>query len=542
MTRIYSSPTNHLNLKKLRQLFISRSVLAWLCLAVFLIPHVSFSSDTDDDLLLMVPPMIAALPTDKINVINGWIVNDNEDVIWGYAGHNSWWHPLPVRPNITRITSITGPLHQVEFSPFVDSMITSGFPAFEHNYGLWFDRRRDAHDVVCRNDSNVVGPLLIQPWARSGEGQACDGLSRYDLSQFNQTYFDRLGGFASQANENGAILINNYYMQHILLELNAHYADFAWRPSNNIQNVAMPNNVPAASSFYDVSDPQKRELHRAYIFRTLDTLGQYPNVIHQVSQEFTGDSEFVRFWISTISEWEKRNRTNIHISLAATKDVQDTIMNEKEFADEVASLNLQYWWYQSNGSLFAPAGGRNVPGRYALGFESANSSPTQIYRQVREYRDRFPNKAILHQIDASRQQTWAFLMGGGSLLLRYMNYASNQERNYVRPVASSIIQNTYNFINQNLASELTSMLPVDLTSATNRETWGLANGKNSYLFYQTIGGSFTVDLRSADPGLSGTWFSPRDNLKIDAGIIFEGGFQRFQAPSSSDWALLISRP
>ncbi|WP_240421365.1 DUF6298 domain-containing protein [Paenibacillus periandrae] len=39
-----------------------------------------------------------------------------------------------------------------------------GFPGFEHCYGLWFDRRRDAHDTVWRPDSYAVPPFLEHPW------------------------------------------------------------------------------------------------------------------------------------------------------------------------------------------------------------------------------------------------------------------------------------------------------------------------------------------------------------------------------------------
>ena len=53
-----------------------------------------------------------------------------------------------------------------------DAMLRFGYPGFEHSFGLWYDRRRDAHDQVRRPDRNARPPFLEQPWARSGTGHA----------------------------------------------------------------------------------------------------------------------------------------------------------------------------------------------------------------------------------------------------------------------------------------------------------------------------------------------------------------------------------
>ena len=62
----------------------------------------------------------------------------------------------------------------------------------EHNYGLWYDRRRDDHSRVRRSDGNVWTPFYEQPFARSEKGKAWDGLSLYDLSRPNRWYWYRL--------------------------------------------------------------------------------------------------------------------------------------------------------------------------------------------------------------------------------------------------------------------------------------------------------------------------------------------------------------
>jgi hypothetical protein len=89
-------------------------------------------------------------------------------------------------------------------------MLRFGYPGFEHNFGLWYDRRRDAHDQAQRKDDKVVPPFLEQPWARSDKGKAWDGLSTYDLTKFNNWYFHRLKQFADLCDHKGTILFHNH--------------------------------------------------------------------------------------------------------------------------------------------------------------------------------------------------------------------------------------------------------------------------------------------------------------------------------------------
>ena len=84
-------------------------------------------------------------------------------------------------------------------------------------------------------------------------GTAWDGLPKYDLTKYNDWYFGRLREFAALCDSKGAILFHNCYMQHVLLETNAPYVDFPWRPANCIQDTGLPDRLPAANAFYDVS-------------------------------------------------------------------------------------------------------------------------------------------------------------------------------------------------------------------------------------------------------------------------------------------------
>ena len=194
-----------------------------------------------------------------------------------------------------------------------------------------------------RPDGDVWPPFYEQPWARSGRGTAWDGLSRYDLEAFNPWYFDRLDEFAGLCDRKGLVLIHQAYFQHNILEAGAHWADFPWRPANCLQATGFPEPPPyaggkrvfMAESFYDVTHPVRRDLHRRYIRHCLDVLGGCPNVVFQTGEEFTGPRHFAEFWLNTIAEWQADTGKKVLVSLSATKDVQDAILADpKEKAVE----------------------------------------------------------------------------------------------------------------------------------------------------------------------------------------------------------------
>jgi hypothetical protein len=427
-------------------------------------------------------------------------------------------------------------------------MLTFGIPGFEHNFGLWFDRRRDAHDVARRTDSNVVPPFLEQPWARSGSGFAWDGLSKYDLESFNDWYFDRLREFAELSDRKGTILLFNFYMQHALLENRAHYVDFPWRPVNTIQETGMPARTPAANVFYDVSDAVRRRLHRTYMQKCLDELGAYSNVVFLLSQEYTGPLEFVEFWLDTILEWEQRSGRQVMIGLGATKDVLDAILSDPNRGRHVSVLDLRYWWYQPDGSLFAPPGGREVPGRYAGGYKAASTTPERIYEQVLSYRLSFPKRAILHMIEADVPQTWAFFMAGGSLLVRALGYEPMVEEDprrspdeYVAPHAAPIVRPIYQLVRAPLARSLPMLRPCPELVSEPHRNWCLADPGRNYLIYMRRGGLLELDLLDAPVRLAASWIDPftGGRMTADLGLVSGGSVLSFRPPNGRDWVLWL---
>lgn len=365
-------------------------------------------------------------------VNNGWLTN-NRKVLTGDRIGVTWWsgsaRPYALknaRPHLTRLVpGRTGEGLTDDIGDVADSMLYQGIAMIEHNYGLWYDRRRDDHQRVRREDGDVWAPFYELPFARSGQGTAWDGLSKYDLTKYNKWYWKRLGDFAGRAQQRGLKLLHQHYFQHNILEAGAHYADFPWRTANNINNTGFPEPPPyagdkrifLAEQFYDTTNAARRALHQQYIRQCLDNFNHKQNaVIHSIGEEFTGPLHFVQFWLNTVSQWEREKNANALISLSVTKDVQDAVLNNQRFARLIDIIDIRYWHYQADGSLYAPEGGKNLaPRQHARLLKPKSSSFEQVYRAVREYKQKFPGKAVIYSANNHEKYAWAVFMAGGSM-------------------------------------------------------------------------------------------------------------------------------
>ena len=297
------------------------------------------------------------------------------------------------------------------------------FSALDHHYGLWYDLRRTDHERIRRSDGDVWAPFYEQPFARSGQGTAWDGLSRYDLTRPNRWYWLRLNTFAEQAAKKDILLFNEHYFQHNILEAGAHWVDCPWRPVNNINKTDFPEPVPfagdkrifIAGQFYNDSNSILRPLHRQYIRMCLDQLKEQPNVVHLISAEYTGPLHFTRFWLETIAEWEAETGLHPLIALSCTKDVQDQILSDEKLNKVVDIIDIRYWHYNTEG-LWAPEGGKNMaPRQWMRKMKVGKTGFQEAYRAVRETKDRYPDKAVIFSAQQYPDYGWAILMGGGSL-------------------------------------------------------------------------------------------------------------------------------
>jgi len=374
--------------------------LLYLLMGVFIVfspPSAQAESNNTKKLILHIPPIIA--DANRLYSEGGVFINQGKALI-GFGACADIWH-YEGCPNITRgrETSAGNIQWDDDITKLVQNLSDYHFALIPIYEGLWQDSGSYDHKVECY-DKYEKHEVYALPYARTHYGRACDGRARFDLSKFNQPFFDRYAQLAALAERKGIIVDIAIFNQHRYLETDAHYQDQPWRPQNNVNAVSMPSQIPAANSFY--RNKSNRQFQRLYIRKMLDTIAPYRNaVLLSLAEEYTGGIGLMNFFIDTVRNWETENNLpsgSIRISLAAPKDVLDFILATR--LNDIFAINLRYFFYR-NGWLYQPPGGAEVPGRYSTGVHrfggAANSTPNEIHKKTLAYRQKFPEKIILDQ-------------------------------------------------------------------------------------------------------------------------------------------------
>ncbi len=135
------------------------------------------------------------------------------------------------------------------------------------------------------------------PWARTGPGSASDGLPKFDLTRFNQAYFDRLLARVTQLQQNGIYaivqLFDGYGIGNNRCGTSSPGGDgYPFTGVNNINGIddgyrsgssgTASMTMGAANNITAVQD--------AYVRKVIDTLSSSPNVLWEISQEAPDNS------------------------------------------------------------------------------------------------------------------------------------------------------------------------------------------------------------------------------------------------------------
>ncbi|HEY0945763.1 MAG TPA: DUF6298 domain-containing protein [Opitutaceae bacterium] len=471
------------------------------------------------------PPLpVAPNASQPLALSRGWLVS-NGALLTGTELDLMWWRGslLPARarehaPALTRFTpGRKGRGATDDLDALTDSMVAAGQVSLRHHYGLWYDRRRDDHQMIRRATPEGWPPFFEQPFARSGQGEAWDRLSRYDLTKYNPWYFRRLREFAGLAGQKGLVLVNEMYFQHNIIESGAHWVDSPWRPVNNLQQTGFTEPPPftgdtikMADEFYDVTHPVRRELHRAFIRQCLENLAEEPNVIHTLTAENSGPLHFMQFWLDVVVAWEGETGRRPLIALSAPKNVQDAVLADPKRAALIDVIDLTYWWRTDAGDLYAPAGGQQLAPRQHLRlWKKGKPGAASVAAMVREYRERFPDKAVITGLGEA--DGWAFVAAGGSLpkLPRTTDAALRASLPRLQPLAGATVGNA-------------------------PRTWALGDPAREYFVCSLSGEGVTLDLREARGRFTLRQVDPKTGyVRSSAETIVGGRFVKLTAEAGA---------
>jgi len=181
-------------------------------------------------------------------------------------------------------------------------------------------------------------------------------------------------------------------------------------------------------------------------------------------------------------------------------------------------IDICRWHYRDDGSLYAPNGGQNLaPRQHARLVPPGRTSFEQVYRAVREYRQRYPDKAILYSADSGGDFAWAAFLAGGSLAgIPRVSEAGLLER----PV---------------------SMRPVDGPDRPAGQ-WRLGNARGESIVYCRSADSLRLNLNAEAGALTVYWIDPGDgSLLRRQRLDRDAGSMELKSPTSGPVVVWVTR-
>jgi len=186
---------------------------------------------------------------------------------------------------------------------------------------------------------------LPLPFLRSGPGFATDGQLKFDLTQFNQAFFDRLRQRVIQAGQAGVYVSIMLFDGYGLVNRRVATDGYWFTGANNINGVT--DGYSSGASGYNSQNLSYSGIgeitpyQNAYVEKVIDTVNDLPNVLYEIANEANSQS----------TTWEESMITLIH-SYEAGKPYQHPVGFT---CNSDQSLPPVYWG--SAADYVAPCGG-----------------------------------------------------------------------------------------------------------------------------------------------------------------------------------------
>jgi hypothetical protein len=356
-----------------------------------------------------------------------------------------------------------------------------------------------ANAALGKDFVHWVAPL---PWQRSGPGKALDGKPKFDLSKFDQGYFDRLRKRVQAAGERGIYVSVMMFEGWGLMHGNRGRAapeGWAWRghpfnPANNINGLTVDGATDVHGRVHRLGNSAVNDLQAAYIRKVVDTVGEFDNVLFEVINE-GGEKEWDWWVVKTIKDHER------------TRPKQHPVGITGHGAERLASM------------LASPADWIS-PGRVD-GYAEEPPAWDAKHKKVS-----LLDTDHIWGVGGNAAWVWkSFLRGHNPIFMDPYDGAVLGKPNDNRwPPIYRAMGDTRRFAER---VNLAAMTSADQLASTR---YCLAANGREYLVYVPDGGAVSVDLSAADGTFNVEWFDPRTSKTVAAQAVKGGAPRKLTAP------------
>ncbi len=374
--------------------------------------------------------------------------------------------------------------------------------------------------MQTRGDQATASPWFNSPlpYLRTGPGNAADGKLKFDLNQFDQTYFDNLRSKVIKAQQKGIYVSVQFFYGFSFDEKSGWGLGDAWpyhpyNVANNINGInADPTIKNDGEDFATLNNSVITNFQKAYMAKVIDTVNDLDNVLYEICNEPGGNV--------ASKDWQYAMVDYVH-QYEATKPKQHPVGMTVAWpmgnnADLFAS-NAE--WLSPNGD-----GGYNDNPPAATGAKIILTDTDHIWGvggdRVWAWKSftRGMNVTFMDVYDCASGHA-QYNTGGNCVATSYENTRLNM--GYIRAYANKM--------------NLVAMTPRgDLVSSG----YALASA-TEYLVYIPTGGAVTVNLAATPGTLTVEWFNPSTGTTTSGGTVAGGASRSLTPPFSGDAVLYI---
>jgi hypothetical protein len=364
--------------------------------------------------------------------------------------------------------------------------------------------------------------LAPSAYKRTGPGTALDGKPKFDLTQFNQEYFDRLRQRVITARDRGFYVSINMF-NGFSVGTKGDYPGNPWQghpynAHNNINSIdGDPDHDGSGKEIEHLSIPSITALQEAYVRKVIDTVNDLDNVLYEIAKETDNGAEV---------GWQNHFIDYIH-AYEAGKPKQHPVGFTAMWPD-----GDNTYLFASNADWISPLDQSN----YYANDDYKNDPPVADGSKV----ILLDTDHLWGSLGGNRFWAWkAFCRGYNPIFMDAYNspFSTDYPDLDQSPDAVSLRRNLGYILAYSKRMNLAAPTPrPDLCSTG----YCLATEGTEYLVYLPRGGSVTVNLSAASGQLSVEWLNPSTGTTSAGGTTTGGASHSFTAPFSGDAVLYIS--
>ena len=171
-----------------------------------------------------------------------------------------------------------GSIQPLDFTAYVNMLVTHG-----HNFTLlWRTELPRFCGMPTTENSPPDLTVSPHPWQRTGPGIASDGGKRFDLTKFDQSFFDRLRSRVQQLNASGIYVGVYLFTGEWLNAFRCSSDGYPFTGSNNVNGIDDGGGIGSITMTAPNAITARQD---AYVDKTIDTLNDLPNVLWIVSEK-----------------------------------------------------------------------------------------------------------------------------------------------------------------------------------------------------------------------------------------------------------------